>query len=229
MIDEDRTFAEFEYMPSELSHGSNKRVWAICNKCGKERLVYFKEYNKLCQSCSQLGRKFSKETRQKISEANTNKKLSEKTKQKISIAISGKNHPFFGKKLSEEHKRKMSNNHADFSGENNPNWRGGISSLPYCFKFNNNLKEYIRNRDNYTCQLCEKVQSKIKLSIHHIHYDKENCNPDLITLCGSCNSRVNFNRDYWEQYFMRLLFYNNNKIKVYNIESELNIWNYGKF
>lgn len=150
-----------------------------------------------------------------------------------------------GKIFSEEHKQKISLNHADFSkdkngrwkggrpkckicgekvsgyyntfcqkcydenryGVNNKNWKGGISFLPYCLKFNSKLKESIRNRDNYICQLCGKSQEEegIKLSVHHIHYDKENCQPDLITLCRSCNIKVNGNRDYWEAFFMSKL------------------------
>jgi len=117
------------------------------------------------------------------------------------------------------------------TGENHPNWQGGISFIKYCSKFNNKLKDEIRKRDDYKCQLCKKEQdlNSEKLTVHHIHYDKKNCDPDLITLCRSCNSKVNFNRDYWEQLFNRLLCYKGINIKIYNIESELNIWNYGEF
>ena len=92
-----------------------------------------------------------------------------------------------------------------YSGENNSRWEGGISSLPYCYKFNNKFKEAVRKRDDYTCQLCGSEQNGRKLDVHHVHYDKENCYPDVITLCRSCNSRVNGNRDYWEKYFEDLL------------------------
>lgn len=109
-----------------------------------------------------------------------------------------------GRTFSEDHKQKISEYHADVSRNNNGRWVGGISFLPYCFKFNLRLKESIRKRDNYICQLCGKNQEtgKRKLSVHHIHYDKENCNPDLITLCHSCNTKVNNNRNYWEEFFM---------------------------
>ena len=90
-----------------------------------------------------------------------------------------------------------------FTGENHPNWKGGISGRKYCYKFNNKFREAVRERDDYTCQLCgyeQKLDGR-RLSIHHIHYDKENCYPDVVTLCCSCNSRVNGDRDYWEEYF----------------------------
>lgn len=91
-----------------------------------------------------------------------------------------------------------------------PNWRGGISFLPYCEKFNQKLKQIIRKRDNHVCQLCnikeENLISRAKhLSVHHVHYDKENCYPDLITLCPNCNSVVNFNRKHYESLFMNKL------------------------
>jgi transposase-like protein len=87
--------------------------------------------------------------------------------------------------------------------ESRPSWKGGISFEPYCNKFNNTFKESIRERDDYTCQLCgyEQLSGGRKLDVHHIHYDKENCYPDVVALCRSCNARVNGDRDFWEQYF----------------------------
>jgi len=96
-------------------------------------------------------------------------------------------------------------------GKTHPNWNDGISKLPYSFEFNNELKQSIRKRDNYICRLCKIKQKNLKgyhkhLTIHHIDYNKENCNTkNLITLCKRCNSKVNFNRDYWYSYFKYLL------------------------
>lgn len=87
-------------------------------------------------------------------------------------------------------------------GENSPLWKGGLSFDPYCPKFNESLKEIIRERDNRTCQLCNTKENGKKLCVHHIHYDKENCAPDLISLCTRCSTKVNFNRDYYETLFI---------------------------
>lgn len=92
-----------------------------------------------------------------------------------------------------------------YRGEKSPHWKGGISYLPYCSKFNNELKEKVRERDNRTCQLCNTKENGRKLAVHHIHYDKENCHPDLIALCFRCNSKANHNRLYFEQLFMNKL------------------------
>lgn len=88
-------------------------------------------------------------------------------------------------------------------GKNNPNWVGGISKLPYSFDFTQKLKDEIRKRDNYCCQICGKSEKKNrkKLSIHHIDYDKKNCDiNNLICLCNKCHPKTNFNRDYWYAY-----------------------------
>lgn len=93
-------------------------------------------------------------------------------------------------------------------GEGHPFWRGGVSFEPYPPEFNERLKEKIRRRDCYICQRCGMMQKESlgefqkKLAIHHIDYDKENCDEsNLIALCPKCNSDVNFNREYWTRYF----------------------------
>ena len=64
------------------------------------------------------------ETRRKMSESHKGKILSEEHRRKLSVVHmglqSGEKHPMFGKKHSEETKKKMSQNHYDCSGENHP-------------------------------------------------------------------------------------------------------------
>jgi hypothetical protein len=83
----------------------------------------------------------------------------------------------------------------------NPNWRGGESFKPYCRKFNEYIKNKIREAFKYKCYLCPNVQGKKKLSIHHIDYHKNTlCDGriwPLIPLCCGCHSKTNFNRWYW--------------------------------
>jgi hypothetical protein len=123
--------------------------------------------------------------------------------------------------ISEEHKNKVkqymlnawnnSNFRNNLIGEKANNWQGGKSFEPYSIKFNNCLKKYIRKRDNNTCQNpnCSKI-TKI-INIHHIDYNKLNCNEkNLITVCTSCNSKANFNRKNW------IIFYQDIINKKYN-------------
>lgn len=171
---------------------------------------------------------FSEETIREMSENKKGinnsmygKHHSEETKKKLSESMSGKNHPNFGKHLPEETKLKQREKKLGISltkehkqkisdatiGENNPRWLGGIAYLPYCYKFNNKLKEEIRERDGRICQNCGKTEEENgrKLDVHHIHYDKDNCYPDLISLCRICNTIANSNRTYWEEHFMEKL------------------------
>ncbi len=134
--------------------------------------------------------------------------------------FSGDKSPLWGRKLSEIHRKHISENHADVSGENGamfgrrgklcPSYIDGRSKLPYCEKWTPRLREQVRIRDGCVCQKCGLKQSELfgfhkRLSVHHIHYDKQNCYPDLITLCIGCNIKANTNRSYWEQYYMNKL------------------------
>lgn len=109
-------------------------------------------------------------------------------------------------------RKKISLNHANVSGANNPAYHKGESFLPYTVDFTNRLKETIRKRDNYTCQVCGIKERHLtrkyhkKLDIHHIDYNKQNCYEyNLITLCKTCNVSANGNRSYWITYFVKLL------------------------
>lgn len=99
----------------------------------------------------------------------------------------------------EETKKKMSEAQV---GEKGSNWKGGISFEPYSIDWTEILKKSIRERDHYICQLCNRDGN----TIHHIDYDKKNCNPaNLINLCKFCNSKVNFKREYWISCLKKLM------------------------
>ncbi len=91
----------------------------------------------------------------------------------------------------------------DLSGSGHWNWKGGISCEPYCDVWlDKEYKEDIKKRDNHKCQNIYCWETSERLCIHHIDYDKKNCNPwNLITLCNSCNVRANKNRDYYTNYY----------------------------
>ena len=153
-------------------------------------------------------RKHSEETKKKISLALKGRTLSDEHKRRISenkdrarkISITNK-----GRKFSEIHKKNIRLNHHDVKGEknpmygkhhsnetmmkiskkrkewhrknpdgqreeNNPSWKGGISWEKYGKLFDERLKEIIRKKYDYKCQLCGEKQRKEKLSVHHIDY-----------------------------------------------------------
>ncbi len=125
---------------------------------------------------------------------------------------------------SEEHNRKNSEAHKGvkrlpFSeswrknigksqkGEKGSNWQGGKSFELYGLDWTIDLKENIKKRDNYTCQICGVHQNNLtgffkKLDIHHIDYNKKNLNlGNLITLCRKCHTKTNHYRELWTKYF----------------------------
>mgnify|MGYP001559215491 CR=1 FL=1 len=108
-----------------------------------------------------------------------------------------------GTQFSEEHKRKLSEIN---KGEKSPAWQGGKSFEPYTTDWTKTLKRSIKERDHYICQLCNQQQDDIIFPIHHIDYDKKNCNPkNLITLCISCHAKTNFNHEFWINYFQIIM------------------------
>lgn len=113
-----------------------------------------------------------------------------------------------GKKMPDSMREKMRAIASERIGEKSPVWKGGMSFLPYLPAFNGKLKLRIRTRDNFTCQLCfvKECDYFQKLSVNHIDYDKtNNSDGNLITLCRSCNAKVNFQREKWTTFFLERL------------------------
>jgi hypothetical protein len=130
------------------------------------------------------GKHPSEKQLRKQSESHKGKKLSEEQKKKISLANKGKPKP-------EGFRQKISR-------ENHHNWKGGKSFQQYGFEWTHLLKHSIRTRDCFVCQVCKKNG----WMVHHIDYDKKNCNPsNLITVCRSCHMKTNFHREKWIKYF----------------------------
>lgn len=125
---------------------------------------------------------------------------------KKSGTCKGRSHPHapWSRRCTPEECKRFSDIAKSRVGDKNGNWKGGKSFEPYTPAFNGQLKEFIRERDGYRCQLCGVPQAEYnkKLSVHHIDYDKTNCLPsNLISLCNSCNGKANSNRQYWQSYF----------------------------
>jgi len=182
------------------------------------------------------GNVYSTERRKKMSDVRKGKKLTKNHRMKISNANSGKNHPLYGKKHTDKSKLKMSesskgknsgekhylygqhrseevknkiskNKIGKCMGKNNSNWKGGISCEPYCQNWSSDLKEYIKERDENRCLNPDCLGNIHRLSVHHIDYNKKNCEPqNLITLCTSCNSRANKDREWHEAWYQTIMY-----------------------
>ncbi len=171
---------------------------------------------------------YSKETLLKMSLGRKGKPISLEHKMKISKALKGIKRPalseqhknslrlgWIGRKLkglgeawnkgrawSKESKIKMSKAQ---EGDKSHRWLGGKSYLQYNTDWTRTFRQSIRERDRLTCQLCGEGQTDELLAIHHIDYNKQNCNPtNLISLCRKCHARTNSKRDYWINYFKKV-------------------------
>lgn len=184
-----------------------------CHKCS----IYFHKLNCQCVTCkpiriginsSQYGVSrpdLAERNKKHITYGHKGKKHSAATKLILSIKAKERfkdktNHPSFGKKSTEETRKKQS---LAKGGTGIP-----YEHLEYNILFSKKLKLEIRTRDNFLCQYCgirEDIHKQIykqALAIHHIDYNKKNCNDsNLITLCKICNNKANTNRHFWEVFY----------------------------
>jgi hypothetical protein len=185
----------------------------IANK-GKQRQP-FSEERRADISRRMMGHGVSEETRKKLSISSSialkGRKLSDEHKKNIGKAVKGRvvlpktrlklkkihsgNHYSPGTEfkkghiIPEEQKVRIRNKLLGrYMGDKNPSWKGGKSFEPYTVDWTKTLKRAIKERDHYSCNICE---SQEDLVIHHKDCNKKNCNPNnLITLCRRCHSKV---------------------------------------
>lgn len=99
-------------------------------------------------------------------------------------------------------------------------FNGFSRNQKYCYKFNETLKQQIRNKYNdcdYISGLHKNICNKrVNLDVHHVDYDKEQgCgkNFNLIPLNKSNHSKTNKNRYFWNKLFIYSLGYDNEYYK----------------
>src|SRR3990167_5749310 len=136
----------------------------------------------------------TKEHRKKTSEGLIGRKVSKETREKIRKTLcSHKNIEGGCRSLEYIRKQRKEYRH-----------RLGISKI-YRIEWLR-LRRDIYERDNWICQecsiKCHGNGTKDKIQCHHIDYDVKNNNVEnLITLCSSCHAKTNFRRDDWLEYF----------------------------
>ena len=170
-----------EYITNKLSSHKIAKKY----NCSKNTILkYLKQYDIPWRdkSKSQIGKIVSLETRK-------NQSLAQIGKISPFKGIKNRYTPQVLKKITEANIRNAR------KGKDHHNWINGISKTGYPHYFNDELKSKIRLRDNFICQNCEidegshyRGQRQINLTVHHIDYNKENCEENnLITLCFKCN------------------------------------------
>jgi len=159
------------------------------------------------------GKYLSKESIEKTK--NTKKRLRDEGK-----LVSHRRGISMEKEYGKEKAKQLKQHLATFNGNKASGWRGGISRMPYDFNFNKILKTEIKERDNFECQICNKHNNNTPqgLFVHHIDYNKLNSKKDnLISLCGNCHSKTNYNRHYWKwqlKVFMNLFHNANHELNM---------------
>lgn len=92
-----------------------------------------------------------------------------------------------------------------YSGPGCTFWKGGISCEPYCYEWTQEFKHLIKERDGKKC-LNPECSSGENLVCHHVDYNKKHCRKEnLITLCLSCNSKANFDREWHMCWYKAIL------------------------
>ena len=121
---------------------------------------------------------------------------SDEVKRLMSINRTGEGNHMYGKHFNhtEEAKRKISESG---KGENNWNWQGGKQYEPYSHNWTDQLRDRVRVRDNFMCQVCNipELECRKRLHVHHKDFNKKNCNmSNLISLCSRCHGKANLGR-----------------------------------
>jgi len=84
-------------------------------------------------------------------------------------------------------------------GSEHPHWNDGSSGTHLGISRQQFLRwrKKIFERDSYSCQLCTKVS---ELCMHHINFVKTDFRDEnLITLCGTCNREVSWQKEHYER------------------------------
>lgn len=152
---------------------------------------YYKDNPEEGKKHSERLKKYYKDNPEKV------KKISDGQKKSF------RDHPERAKKLSDLGKTK--------TGENSPNWKGGLSFGKYCKLFNEKFKEFIRDLGGRRCFLCGKSEEENgrKLDVHHVNYDKDclcGSSCEFVSLCRVCHMKTNGRRKYWKDLIMGYLY-----------------------
>jgi hypothetical protein len=159
----------------------------------------------------------SKETIEKLRISHLGYIPTEEQKRKQSEKLKNKPKSFESRKKTSITKQKCSVD----------DWKGFKSFYPYCEKFNNEFKEYgVRAFQGYKCALCGHIWKKgeYKLSVHHIHNQKDSCCSDeaprdFICLCTpTCHNKTINKEQVYATRFVRYLLKNFNGKSYYNKE-----------
>lgn len=187
--------------------------------CGEKAKYYSHSKNKYCCAshlyrCPSQKAKLikrgntyvcTKEVKQELSRKAKEKWKDPEYRKKVSKAMGlAKKKCFADPEFRKKHSARMKS----MCGAKNANWKGGISTEPYCHIFKDKeWREIIYIRD--AAKFCWNPQCSERGSrqaLHHINYNKMDCDlRNIITVCISCNSKANGDREWWQSYYQILM------------------------
>jgi 5-methylcytosine-specific restriction endonuclease McrA len=192
----------------DLQKESNVKILCKCDKCCKERKVFYYAYRDICFKCSLK----TYERNIKIKNSKTGKMVGENNSNYRNHKLSGKNNPFYNQHHSDINKEKISKIHkgkvvsdqtklklskirkGKYVGEKHPNWNSNITHEERLIK--RNYIEYIEwrkqvyERDNYTCQKCGTVGGRLNAHHKESYASNKKLRVDInngVTMCITCH------------------------------------------
>jgi len=229
---------DFKVKPYTIKQGKGKfcckdcwYAWKSKNVVGENNPNYGKRWSeekkkefaesRMGESNPFFGGMVSEDHRRKLKSIRMGKSLSDDTKKKISDS-------HIGLKASDITKYKMSISHA---GDKCSRWKGGISFEPYCPKFTREFRDRVRFFWDYKCGNpdCGKTQEENgeKLSVHHVHFDKQVCCNDkptmFIPLCRSCHTKTNNDPDKYIKIYEKIIIDRFNGKSYYTKEEYISL------
>ena len=165
---------------TKIDTGVSLYYFDSCKKCGESYLAQQKNKGYCSKQCSIL------DNEKMYNVSGENNGFYGHSHNKETKQINRDKH--LGKKFSKEYCKSISQR---IRGSGNPNWKGGIKDKPYSDDWTEDLRKYIRIRDNGKCQFPYCEYKNFVQCVHHIDEDKLNCqSSNLITLCQICHAKV---------------------------------------
>lgn len=205
------TFSEYAY----IFIRSMKYEKLICPICQKEfkslnSHIHFKHKLSIQEFLSKYPntKLVSESIKQKVSKSCKNSgcgkwmkgyKFSDKRKKQYSEMNSGKDNPFYGKKHSDKTRKLMSDNHADFTGKNNPLVKWLNKDEKNKEEYSQTMKDAWSDPEKYP-MLCKRNSESIKKAILN-----GNHNPYSNCLHGWFESKK-FNKKFYYQSSYEFVF-----------------------
>jgi hypothetical protein len=197
------------HMGQKLSPERNEKLHAL--RRGKPLTEEHKQ--KISKTRLKKGVVISEKQKELAREYMKSHPLPKKHYKRLSLLFKGRTSPMKGRKHKEESKEKI-------RGENNKGWKGGLSYLPYCFRFNERRRRMVRVFFGYFCICCGKHATEniifwkngykpVEHSVHHIDHDKEQgCNGkpfNLVPLCHECHGKELHKEEEYKKHINKTL------------------------